>query len=72
MRIINISRPLSIPEQFAYANQGKSLSDNWSKLQRHLQRKIINDTFKVNRIHSRKLKNRINRQLKITKKMDFK
>lgn len=58
MRNINIPRPLAIPEPFAYANQCKSLSDNWSELQKHFQKKTVNDTFKVSRIHLRKLKDK--------------
>lgn len=58
MRNINIPRPLAIPEPFAYANQCKSLSDNWLQLQNHFTNKTINDEFKVSRIHIRRLHNR--------------
>ena len=58
MRNINIPRPLAIPEPFAYANQCKSLSDNWTNLQNHFRDKTINDTFKISRIHLRKLQDK--------------
>ena len=58
MRNINIPRPLAIPEPFAYANQCKSLSDNWNNLQNHFRDKTINDTFKISRIHLRKLQDK--------------
>lgn len=58
MRNINIPRPLAIPEPFAYANQSKSLSDNWVNLQNHFRDKTINDSFKISRIHLRKLQNK--------------
>jgi len=58
MRNINIPRPLAIPEPFAYSNQCKSLSDNWSKIKNHFQIKTLNDKFKVSRIHLRKLDNK--------------
>lgn len=55
MRNINIPRPMAIPEPFAYANQAKALSNNWTKLQNHFRDKTINDSFKISRIHLRKL-----------------
>ena len=58
VRNINIPRPFAIPEPFAYANQSKTLSDNWLKLQKHFRDKTINDSFKVSRIHLRKLKDK--------------
>jgi hypothetical protein len=58
MRNINIPRPLAIPEPFAYANQSKSLSNNWTNLQNHFRVKTVNDSFKVSRIHLRKLKDK--------------
>jgi Reverse transcriptase (RNA-dependent DNA polymerase) len=58
MRNINIPRPMAIPEPFAYSNQAKSLSENWAELQNHFRDKTINDTFKISRIHLRKLENR--------------
>jgi len=54
MRNINIPRPMAIPEPFAYANQAKALSDNWTKLQNHFRDKTLNDSFKISRIHLRK------------------
>ena len=58
MRNINIPRPLAIPEPFAYSNQAKCLAENWSKLQNYFNNKTKNDTFKISRIHLRKLENR--------------
>ena len=58
MRNINIPRSMAIPDPFAYANQAKCLADNWDKLQNHFHNKTINNTFKVSRIHLRKLKNK--------------
>lgn len=58
MRNINIPRPMAIPEPFAYANQSKSLCDNWLSLQNHFRDKTVNDSFKISRIHLRKLKDR--------------
>lgn len=58
MRNINIPRPMAIPEPFAYSNQAKSLSENWSELQNHFRNKTINDSFKISRIHLRKLENK--------------
>lgn len=58
MRNINIPRPLAIPEPFAYASQCKSLSDNWINLKNHFKDKTINDTFKISRIHIRKLQDK--------------
>lgn len=58
MRNINIPRPMAIPEPFAYANQAKSLSDNWTELQNYFHTKTLNDPFKISRIHLRKLENR--------------
>ena len=55
MRNINIPRPMAIPEPFAYANQAKALSDNWTKIQNHFRDKTLNNSFKISRIHLRKL-----------------
>ena len=55
MRNINIPRPLAIPEPFAYSNQCKSLSDNWTKIITHFQTKTDTHEFKVSRIHLRKM-----------------
>lgn len=55
IRNINVPRPMAIPEPFAYASQCKSLSENWGKLQKHFQDKTANNTFKISRIHLRKL-----------------
>jgi hypothetical protein len=57
MRNINIPRPIAIPEPFAYTNQVKCIVDNWDNLKLHFKNKTINDTFKISRIHLRKLKN---------------
>ena len=58
MRNINIPRPMAIPEPFAYANQAKALSDNWTKLKNHFRDKTLNNSFKISRIHLRKLEKR--------------
>lgn len=58
MRNINIPRPMAVPEPFAYSNQANCLADNWTKLQNHFNDKTINDSFKISRIHLRKLENR--------------
>lgn len=58
MRNINIPRPMAIPEPFAYANQAKSLSVNWKEIQNYFLDKTLNDSFKISRIHLRKLENR--------------
>lgn len=58
MRNINIPRPMAIPEPFAYSNQAKSLSVNWNALQNHFRDKTINDSYKISRIHLRKLENK--------------
>ena len=58
IRNINIPRPFAIPEPFAYANQCKSLSDNWTEIKKHFEEKTLHDEFKVSRIHLRKLKNK--------------
>lgn len=55
MRNINILRPFAIPEPFAYSNQCKSLSDNWTNIKKHFQTKTDSDEFKISRIHLRKL-----------------
>lgn len=57
MRNINIPRPMAIPEPFAYANQARSLADNWTQLQHYFYEKTLNNSFKISRIHLRKLKN---------------
>lgn len=57
MRNINIPRPLSIPEPFSYANQTKIISENWSKITSHFKKKTKSQTYKISRIHIRKLKN---------------
>lgn len=55
MRNINIPRPMAIPEPFAYTNHVKSLSENWSKLQDHFYDNTYDNSFKISRIHLRKL-----------------
>ncbi|MGV3698105.1 RNA-directed DNA polymerase [Flavobacterium sp.] len=55
MRNINVPRPLAIPDPFAYTNLCHSLSQNWAHLRDHFERKTINETYKISRIHIRKL-----------------
>ncbi len=58
MRNINIPRPLAIPEPFAYAKQVHELSLNWDKIKAHFRDKTDGNSFKISRIHIRKLKNK--------------
>lgn len=55
MRNINVPRPMAIPEPFAYANQCKSLSDNWEQIKEHFKNKTLGNKYKISRIHIRKL-----------------
>ena len=57
MRNINIPRILSIPHPIAYANQCKVIVDYWDRLQKHFQDKTKTDSYKVSRIHVRKIDN---------------
>lgn len=58
MRNINIPRQMAIPEPFAYSNQVKCLSDNWARLQSYFRDKTSSDSYKISRIHLRKLENK--------------
>lgn len=58
MRNINIPRPLSIPEPFSYANQIKVISENWDELIKFFKEKTQLQSYKVSRIHIRKLKDK--------------
>ena len=59
MRKINIPRSMAIPEPFAYANLCRSLADNWNHLISHFTEKTTNQSFKVSRIHLRKMKDKL-------------
>lgn len=58
MRNINVPRSMAIPEPFAYANQCHALSENWIEIQKHFEEKTKNDSYKISRIHIRKLHNK--------------
>jgi len=58
MRNTNIPRPLSIPNPFAYANLCNYLSLKWSNVLSHFEETVRNETYKVSRIHLRKLKDK--------------
>ena len=57
MRNINVPRLLSIPHPIAYRNQCKILSENWKKLIEYFEKKTKNNTYKISRIHIRKILN---------------
>lgn len=54
-RNINIPRTLAIPTPFAYENLCRELFNDWDKLQQYFQQKTIEQSYKVSRIHIRKL-----------------
>lgn len=58
MRNTNTLRHLAIPEPFAYVNQCKIISTHWKKLQEHFDKNTNGDSFKISRIHLRKLHNK--------------
>ena len=58
MRNINIPRPLAIPEPFAYARQVKEISNSWDKVKEYFKIKTQDNSFKISRIHIRKLVNK--------------
>ena len=58
IRNINIPRQFAIPEPFSYANQCKSLSENWDCIKQHFLEMTGNDGFKISRIHLRKFQGR--------------
>ena len=54
-RNINIPRTLAIPTPFAYENLCKELFNDWDKLQQYFKQKTLGQSYKVSRIHIRKL-----------------
>lgn len=58
MRNTNAPRSLSIPNPFAYANLCSSLTDNWPKFIKHFKTYTDHESYKVSRIHLRKLKDK--------------
>ncbi len=55
MRNINVPRPLAIPNPMAYQQLCLFLRDNWPALQAHFISKTQNHSFRVSRIHIRKM-----------------
>lgn len=56
MRNINIPRLMAIPNPFGYANLCGILSENWDNIKQYLVENVNNQTYKVSRIHIRKIK----------------
>lgn len=56
IRNISVPRILSIPHPAAYVNQCKYLHDIWPDLQKHFFEKTKDQSFKVSRVHLRKMK----------------
>ncbi|MCX0405461.1 RNA-directed DNA polymerase, partial [Clostridium perfringens] len=57
MRNINFPRPLGIPNPMAYQRLCECLSENWDKIQKHFETTTKDKSYKVSRIHIRKLNN---------------
>lgn len=55
VRNINIPRPLGIPVPMVYQKLVKYLSDIWPDIQKYFEDKTVNQSFKVSRIHIRKM-----------------
>jgi hypothetical protein len=58
MRNINIPRQLGIPDPFAYRKLCGFLSSNWDKIRQHFTNQTENHTYKVSRLHIRRLKSK--------------
>lgn len=56
MRNINVPRQMAIPEPFVYAALCDFLKMNWNKIQKHFKKNTKKDSYKVSRIHIRKIK----------------
>lgn len=54
-RNTNVPRLLAIPSPFAYENLCRVISDNWNKIQNYFFEKTNNQSYKISRIHIRKL-----------------
>jgi len=57
IRNINVPRVFGIPNPISYYNQCKVLSDNWEKLLEYFKNKTEKQSYKVSRIHIRKINN---------------
>jgi len=55
MRNINIPRLLSIPHPIAYRNQCQTIKDNWKNIKNFFKNKTKNNSYKISRIHIRKI-----------------
>lgn len=55
IRDTNIPRPLGIPNPFAYANLCNEMSNNWDRLQSFFDVETNTHTYKLSRIHIRKM-----------------
>lgn len=58
IRNISVPRLLSIPHPAGYVNQCKYIHDVWDDLKTYFYEKTKDQTFKISRIHIRKLKDR--------------
>jgi hypothetical protein len=58
MREINVPRQLGIPNPIAYQHLCKCLSENWHKIYEHFEKYTSYQTYKISRIHIRKLSNK--------------
>jgi len=58
MRNISVPRILSIPHPAAYVNQCKYISEVWDDLKIYFYEKSKDQTFKISRIHIRKMKDK--------------
>lgn len=57
MRDINVPRSFGIPNPMAYQKLCKFLSDNWNAIKKHFKKQTEKNTYKISRIHIRKIKN---------------
>jgi len=60
MRNTNVPRLLAVPNPFAYQLLCRCLADNWNKLCTHFETQTLGHTYKVSRIHIRKIIEREN------------
>lgn len=58
MRNYNVPRSLGIPNPMAYEKLCAVLRDNWKLIQSHFQKVTLGQTYKVSRIHIRKMRNK--------------
>lgn len=57
MRNVNIPRPLAIPQPIAYLRQCEIIRDNWTQIKEYFKQKTKARSYKVSRIHIRKMHN---------------